>query len=76
MTFLRRKFLHLFAGVAAMPLSHFAQAQVSPTASQTRSSRNRATCDMAKHCLARSRSRCVQKARDRYDPPGHCGRGS
>ena len=35
MTLLRRKFLHLFAGVAAMPLSPFAWAQVSPTASQS-----------------------------------------
>ena len=35
MTLLRRKFLHLFAGVAAMPLSRFAQAQVSPTTSQS-----------------------------------------
>ena len=76
MTFLRRKFLHLFAGIAAMPLSRFAQAQVSPTAFQTVQSRNRVTCDVAKHCVARSRSRCVQKARDRYDLPGHRGRGS
>ena len=35
MTLLRRNFLHLFAGVAAMPLSGFAQAQVSPTTSQS-----------------------------------------
>ncbi len=35
MTLLRRKFLHLFAGVAAMPLSRFAQAQVSPTIPQS-----------------------------------------
>src|SRR6185369_5946312 len=35
MTILRRNFLHLFAGIAAMPLSRFAQAQVSPTAFQT-----------------------------------------
>jgi ABC-type nitrate/sulfonate/bicarbonate transport system substrate-binding protein len=35
MTLLRRKFLHLFAGIAAIPLSRFAQAQVSPTAFQT-----------------------------------------
>ena len=35
MTLLRRKFLHLFAGVAAMPLSRFAQAQISPTTSQS-----------------------------------------
>src|SRR5437588_8367616 len=34
MTLLRRKFLHLFAGVIALPLSRFAQAQVSPTTSQ------------------------------------------
>src|ERR1700719_2713155 len=34
MTLLRRKFLHLFAGVAAMPLSRFAQAQISPSTSQ------------------------------------------
>ena len=35
MTLLRRNFLHLFAGVAAMPLSGFAQAQVFPTTSQS-----------------------------------------
>ena len=35
MTLLRRNFLHLFAGVAAIPLSGFAQAQVSPTTSQS-----------------------------------------
>ena len=35
MTLLRRKFLHLFAGIAAMPLSRFAQAQVSPTTPQS-----------------------------------------
>ena len=35
MTLLRRKFLHLFAAVAAMPLSRFAQAQISPTTSQS-----------------------------------------
>ena len=35
MTLLRRTFLHLFAGVAAMPLSRFAQAQVSPATSQS-----------------------------------------
>src|SRR4029077_11401559 len=35
MTLLRRKLLHLFAGVAAMPLSRFAQAQISPTTSQS-----------------------------------------
>ena len=35
MTLLRRKFLHLFAGIAAIPLSRFAQAQVSPTPFQT-----------------------------------------
>src|SRR5258706_5129345 len=35
MTLLRRNFLHLFAGAAAMPLSRFAQAQVSPTTSQS-----------------------------------------
>ena len=35
MTLLRRKFLHLFASAAAMPLARFAQAQVSPTTSQS-----------------------------------------
>lgn len=35
MTLLRRKFLHLFVGVAAMPLSRFARAQISPTTSQS-----------------------------------------
>jgi hypothetical protein len=35
MTLLRRRFLHLSAGVAALPLSPFAWAQVSPTASQS-----------------------------------------
>src|SRR6476646_5907604 len=34
MTLLRRRFLHLFAGAAAMPLCRLAQAQVSPTTSQ------------------------------------------
>ncbi|MGB8588638.1 MAG: ABC transporter substrate-binding protein [Pseudolabrys sp.] len=35
MTLLRRKFLHLFASAAAMPLARSAQAQVSPTTSQS-----------------------------------------
>src|SRR6476646_6500367 len=35
MTLLRRRFLHLFAGAAAMPLCRLAQAQVSPTTSQS-----------------------------------------
>ena len=35
MTLPRRKILHLFAGAAAMRLSRFAQAQVSPTTSQS-----------------------------------------
>ncbi|MGA8800693.1 MAG: ABC transporter substrate-binding protein, partial [Pseudolabrys sp.] len=35
MTLLRRKFLHLFVSAAAMPLARFAQAQVSPTTSQS-----------------------------------------
>ena len=76
MTLLRRKFLHLFRRCrrdAAVPPR--TGASLSDDFSE-RSSRNRATCDVAKHRVARSRSRCVQKARDRYDPAGHCGRGS
>ncbi len=37
-------------------------------------SRNRAARDMAKHRLARSGSRSLQKARDRNEPAGNCGR--
>ena len=74
MTLLRRKFLHLFAGAAAMPLP--SRRRKSLDDFSERSSCNRATCDVAKHRVARSRSGGVQKARDRYDAAGHCGRGS
>jgi hypothetical protein len=41
-----------------------------------RSGGDGASSNMAKHRLARSRSRSLQKARDRYDLAGHCGRRS
>src|SRR6185437_13547010 len=41
-----------------------------------RSGGDGAASNVAKHRLARSRSRSLQKARDRYDPAGHCGRRS
>ena len=41
-----------------------------------RSGGDGAASNMAKHRLARSRSGYLQKARDRYDPAGHCGRRS
>jgi hypothetical protein len=76
----RRNFLRLAAGAAALPAApHFAWAQVPPATSQP--------VRVATGLLATWQStawlgaeaglfKTLQKARDRYDPAGHCGRRS
>ena len=55
MKLLRREFLHLVAGAAAVPASCFSSG-LGARGPSTRPSRNGTACDMAKHRVARSRS--------------------
>ena len=67
----RRKFLHLGSGRyrPVFSLTLRLGAISSDECRRDRSGGDGATSNVAKHCLARSRSRSLQKARDRYDLP-------